>query len=531
MRRIICLLFLCMTGSASFAQIEGRSGGILKPEQGLMDIRHYTVQLTIDPGNKRIAGTTVIKLVTKEPVRQLVFDLSDSLPTTKAVIDGKSAPFTHSGNLLKITVPQQLPAGVHEASIHYGGKPIVAKRPPWKGGFTWDTDSSGNPFIAVTCQLEGGKIYYPCKDHPSDEPNEGADLIITVAKGLVVAGPGLLVNRTTKGKQTTFHWQTKYTINNYSIVFNVGKFQVVERKYRTVDGHTVPLQFYVLEQHKSKAEHHLDIFERTIQMQEKYFGEYPWVKEKIAICETPHLGMEHQTMNAYGNKFKYTQVGGQDFDGLMHHEFGHEWWGNKITANDWADMWIQEGICTYGDALYIRDYEGEPAHQKRMREIAMHTANIRPIVQGKDLATDSVYISDIYGKGALFMHTLRYIIGDSIFFPALKAFATDPKYTYDNKVTTKDVQDHFSKASGKVLKPLFDLFIYSTNKLDIRVKQVSPNQYSLTLQNIKMELPVEVVTDGQEQLMELNGNSQIVTSQTAPIVDPDGWYLKRIILE
>jgi hypothetical protein len=52
-----------------------------------------------------------------------------------------------------------------------------------------DKDSSGNPFIAITCQLDGGKIYFPCKDHPSDEANEGADLIITVPKGLVVAGP------------------------------------------------------------------------------------------------------------------------------------------------------------------------------------------------------------------------------------------------------------------------------------------------------------------------------------------------------
>ena len=123
------------------------------------------------------------------------------------------------------------------------------------------------------------------------------------------------------------------------------------------------------------------------------------------------------------------------------------------------------------------------------------------------------------------------MLGDSIFFPALKAFATDPKYTYDNKVTTKDVQEHFSKASGKDLKPLFDLFIYSTKKLDIIVKQVSTNEYSLTLQNINMELPVKVVTDGREEVMELNANSQVVKSELPPIVDPDGWYLKRVILE
>ena len=166
-----------------------------------------------------------------------------------------------------------------------------------------------------------------------------------------------------------------------------------------------------------------------------------------------------------------------------------------------------------------------------MRDIAIHTENKAPVVQGKDLATDTVYIGDIYGKGALFMHTLRYVIGDSIFFPALKAFATDPRYTYDNQVTTKDVQDHFSKAAGKNLKPLFDLFIYSTKKLDIIVKQVSDNEYALSLQNVSMPLPVTVLTDGKEQVLMLDGKSQRIRSETLPVPDPEGWYLKRVILE
>jgi aminopeptidase N len=530
MKISLSILLLFCAGSL-VAQIQGKSGGILKPEQAIMDIRHYTVQLTVDPTKQTITGATTIRLVTNQATPLLLFDLSDSLPVSKTWIDGRVARFTHEGNLVKISRDGGIAAGTHEAKIQYGGKPIIAKRPPWRGGFTWEKDSTGNPFIAVTCQLEGAKIYFPCKDHPSDEPNEGADLIITVPKGLVVAGPGLLVGKSQKAPQSTFHWQTRYTINNYSIVFNVGKYKVVERPYHTVAGNTVPMQFYVLEEHLAKAAKHLDIFQRTAETEEKYFGEYPWVKEKMAICETPHLGMEHQTMNAYGNKFRYTQVGGEDFDWLMHHEFGHEWWGNKVTASDWADMWIQEGICTYGDALYVRDHVSEAAYQKRMRETAMHTANKVPVVQGRNLDTDTVYTGDIYGKGALFMHTLRRVIGDSIFFPALKAFAMDPRYTYDNKVTTIDVQEHFSKAAGKDLRPLFDLFIYSTKKLDIVVKQQSANEYALSLQNIAMRLPVTVVIDGKEKQMMLDQNPQTVKSESTPIADPEGWYLKRIIIE
>jgi aminopeptidase N len=139
------------------------------------------------------------------------------------------------------------------------------------------------------------------------------------------------------------------------------------------------------------------------------------VKEKIGIVETPHLGMEHQTMNAYGNKFRYTQVGGKDFDWLLTHEFGHEWWGNKVTVKDWADYWIHEGICNFGDVLYTRELEGESAYLRRFQQMALNFRNQKPIIIGKDIDEETAYHDDIYGKGAFFMHTLRYVIGDSIF--------------------------------------------------------------------------------------------------------------------
>lgn len=529
--KILVFAWILFSALPAMAQIEGKSGGKLKPEQAIMDIRHYTVQLDVNVDNHSIRGATTIRMVTLEPTSTLLFDLSDSLPVSSVTVDGKKVSFKHAGNLVHITAGSSLPAGKHETKISYGGTPIVAKRPPWKGGFTWEQDSTGNPFIAVTCQLEGAKIYFPCKDHPSDEAEEGAELIITVPKGLTVTGPGLLISSKTSAGRSTFHWKTNYTINNYSIVFNAAKYQLVRRNYKTIDGNTVPMEFYVLAEHASKAEKHLDIFERTVRQEEKYFGEYPWAKERIGICEIPHLGMEHQTNNAYGNHFRYSKVGGEDYDWLMHHEFGHEWWGNKVTANDWADMWIQEGIDTYGDALYIRDYDGEEAYMRRMRETAMHTSNKVPIVQGKDLDTDTVYTGDIYGKGALFMHTLRYVIGDSIFFPALKAFATSPAFTYTNRVVTKDVLDHFSKAAGMDLKPLFDLFIYSTNKLDIHIKQTNPGEYAVSISNIAMNLPVNLIVDGKPQKTVLGAKPVVIKASSPLLADPDGWYLKRIIWE
>ncbi|WP_144914187.1 M1 family metallopeptidase [Mucilaginibacter frigoritolerans] len=524
------LLFALFAASRLHAQ-ELTSGGKLKPEQAIMDVRHYTISLNVDFAQRSIDGFTTIDVIMAQPTHVLLFDLLDSLNVKQVLVNNKKQPFEYKDNLIRVNMNAELPAGKASVRVIYGGKPHVARRPPWDDGFIWAKDSTGHQWMAITAEGTGGKLYFPCKDHPSDEPNEGVDMFITVPKDLVVAGPGLLQKVTNHGDKATFHWKTNYTINNYSILFNVGDFAVVTRQYTTVDGHTVPLQFYVLKEHESKAAHHLDVFEKTIHEQEKYFGEYPWAKEKIAICETPHLGMEHQTMNAYGNKFKYTKVGGEDYDGLMHHEFGHEWWGNKVTAKDWADYWIHEGICTYGDALYVREFEGEAAYNKYFQNASFRFGNKIPIVMGKDIDEEAAYNGDIYGKGAFFMHTIRYIMGDSLFFPALKKFVTSPKYTYDNLVNTDDVQQFFSQESGRDLKPLFDLYIRSIDKLDVHIKQLSGNHYLIQLQNMTIPLPIEVTTNEGTKRMIIDQKGLLVSSNTVPEIDEDTFYIKKITIE
>lgn len=522
---VLCFAFLAVQSQNLI------SGGQLKPLQAIMDIRHYTVALDVDPVQKTINGTTDIDLLLSRNTDTLLFNLVDLYKVDKVLVNGKVQNFQHHDHLLYITGKTPFAAQKTTVSITYGGTPAVAARPPWDGGFTWAKDSLGNPWIAVTDEGEGATILFPCKDHPSDEPNEGADMLITVPKGLMAVGPGLLQKSTTKRNKTTWHWKTRYTINNYSILFNVGKYKLVSRPYTTVNGNTVPMDFYVLEYHADKGQHHLDVLERSIRVQEKYFGEYPFVKEKIGICETPHLGMEHQTMNAYGNNFKYTKVGGADFDWLMHHEFGHEWWANKVTNKDWAHYWIQEGICVFGDAMFTREAEGEEAYLKKMRSSIRGFQNQKPVVLGESATEDDAYHPDIYSKGAFFMHSLRFIIGDSIFFPTLKGFATDPRFTYDNMVTTDDVEKYFSKAAGRDLKPYFDFFLRTTNKLEIHIKQTGETKYQVKSLNLDMTIPLQVTTDKGVITIQLDKKGTTVTSETLPLIDVKGYYLKKVIYE
>lgn len=529
--RLILFLFFSLIALNQSAQ-NLKSGGVLKPEQAIMDIRHYTVALDVDPEQKTINGYTEIDLNLLKPSDILLFDLWHGLTISKVWVNGKTQNFTHTNDdLVKIDLTQSLPAEKVKVKIAYGGKPAVAERAPWIGGFQWEKDSKGNPWISITCQGEGAKIYFPCKDHPSDEPNEGADMIITVPKGLVVAAPGLLQKVTNKKNKSTYHWKTNYTISNYCILFNAGKYKVVKRVYTTIEGNKVPMEYYVLEENADKAEKLLDLYEQSAGILEKYFGEYPWVKERIGLSETPHLGMEHQTNIAYGNKYRYQKLGEKDFDWLLHHEFGHEWWANKVTNRDWAHMWIQEGICSFGDAMATRELAGEEAYLQRMKRTAINIQNRYPVVRGEEVDSDSSYHGDIYGKGAFFMHTVRYVIGDDVFFPTLKKLATDPQYTYDNFVTTDDVEQLFSKASGKNLKPLFNFYLLTTKKLEILVKQTGDKTYDVNIQNFDMPLPVEITTTSGTQRMELGKNPVKLTSDKTPLIDEKVYYVKRVILE
>ncbi|MEJ7626156.1 MAG: M1 family metallopeptidase [Ferruginibacter sp.] len=515
------------------------SGGKLKPLQAIMDIRHYTVALDVDIERKAIKGYAEIELNLSAPTDTLLFDFNQSYKIIKIVVDKKEQSFTVKEDQIFIINKSGYMASKHTARIYYEGNPPVPIKPPWDSGFTWAKDKSGNPLVNITCQFAGAKIYFPCKDHPSDEANEGADLFITIPNGLSVAGPGLLQSvKAAKDKKATWHWKTNYTISNYCIVFNIGKYKVYNRNYTTCEGNIVPIQLYILEQDTARAKYLLDIKERDAHILEKYFGEYPWVKEKIGIAEIPNSGMEHQTMITFDLNEKFISIPGNlDYGSVYFHEFAHEWWANKITNKDWAHMWIQEGITTYAEALAMRELGGEAAYDLNIlnnRYKSSTRGNKQPIVPGEGLKVRDVYGGgDIYNKGAMLLNTLRYVVGDSLFFPTLKKFITNVKYPYNQFFTSDDVEQFFIKETGKDLKPIFDFYLRTTKKIEINVYQQNSDTYYLAVENAPMDsLPLDISTDTGIIHTTMNATMEKkfqIKSRTLPIIDPRGWYLRKVI--
>lgn len=530
------LFFLCFFAKNALAQNRDisymSSGGKLHPLQANMDIRHYTIILDVDIDKKTIFGSTEIDMILSKPADTILLDLVYLLKVEKVKANDKQVNFQHVKDKIYITSTSPFQAGKQKITIFYGGEPPVAVKPPWFGGFTWTKDRSGNPWVAINCQKEGGRLYFPCKDHPSDEPNEGVDLFITVPASLVVAGPGLLMDVKTKKEKKTFHWKTNYTISNYCILFNIGKYEVISKDYKTIDGNIVPIQYYVLQEDTAQAKKIIELKERDSRVLEKYFGEYPWVKEKIGIAAVPNPGMEHQTMITFQNKFDYTDIGGQPYSANLFHEYAHEWFANKVTNKDWAHMWIQEGIATYAEALIHFELGGQAAYDDLINRHRRSIRAKKPMVGGEELSEDETYNgNDIYTKGSFFMHSLRYVLGDEVFLPTLKKLATDPKYTYDQFVTTQDVEQLFSMEAKQDLKPLFDFYTRTNDVLDIAVKEVGAGKFTIKLNNFFMALPMDITTEKGTTKMLIPKEGITVQSAFPPQVDLKNNYLKKISIQ
>jgi len=518
--------YLCLIGAGYTQEVTDWTwGGPIDPLQEKVEIDHYEINLEFVPEKQWIQGSVKVSFDCGEKLDTLRLNLIKSYEVTRVEIhQNEAAEFKHFGDTLDIYIPDGC---AEQATIYYQGKTPIASKPPWTGGFTWTKDDLGNHWMGLSSQNEGAKIFMPCLDHPSSEPSRGIDLHLTAPEPYFVASNGVLVGQKQTEDKITYHWATQYPINNYNINFTLGIFHEESKLFSSISGEQVPMVVYSLAENKDKAPMLLSVLENSTRTHEKFFGEFPFPKDKIAVVETPYLGMEHQTINGYGNNYQFVRTGEVFHDWLLHHELGHEWWGNKVSVADWADFWIHEGLCTYGDWLFYLEHAGEEAYRKRVNDHIKLIKNERPIVGPKDSTSDETYQLDIYYKGAYVIHTLRYILGDEVLFPLLKAFLSDERFTYHNLVNTKDFTDFVQQFSGKDLGDFFDLYLHTADLPEVKVVKQKKDRYKVSLKNVNLTLPIDIHTSEGIQRVEISSEPVIVTSKEPIKVDPDNWYLKK----
>jgi len=447
--------------------------GSIGPERVWWDVLHYDIHVTPDYNARAITGETTIqyKVVKDQYSDYMQIDLQQPLKIDTLYYDGKlyinypQKPFYNEGNVWHVPLPKAPKNSVHVITIIYHGNPRIAKNPPWDGGWIFTKDAEGRPWMTVACQGLGASVWYPCKDHQSDEPDNGASLSITVDTSLVAVGNGRLKEKKPGGALATWTWEVKDPINNYNIIPYIGKYVTWHEDYQGEKG-KLDCDYWVLDYDLEKAKKQFTQVDDMLKCFEFWMGPYPFYEDGYKLVETPHLGMEHQSAVAYGNKFMNGYLGrdlsgsgwGKDWDYIIVHESGHEWFANNITSNDIADMWVHEGITDYTETLFVQCKSGKDAANAYTQGLRRSIRNDKPVIGPYGVNQEGS--GDMYNKGNNIMHMVRQIIdNDSLFRNILRGLN---ETFYHKTVDSKDIENYIIKKSGKDLSKLFDQYLRTT---------------------------------------------------------------------
>ncbi|HBH85825.1 MAG: hypothetical protein A2X05_00370 [Bacteroidetes bacterium GWE2_41_25] len=431
--------------------------GLLDEYRAGYDVTFYDLDLHIDPDKYTIGGEVIICLRAVSRLKNIRFDLHENLHIESLKFSGKEIPFVREESAVIASLEDSLVVGTtYSLIVVYEGKPVIAKNPPWSGGVVWDRDKNGNPWIGVACETEGAGIWFPCKDHLSDEP-DSVRLRITVPEGLQVVSIGVLESHVSQPGMETYTWRTHYPVNIYNITFYTGKFSYFTDTLATEEG-ILNLEYYVMPENLQRAKEHFTQVPEIIRIYSDCFGPYPWLKEGFKLVEGPFGGMEHQTAIAYGSGYKnFPALGGDD---MIVHEAAHEWWGNAVSVSDFCDIWLQEGFATYSEILYVERKKGfESSLTYASSYIASMINNKLPVAGPPDVNYWDNRDNDVYNKGAMVLHTMRNIINDSLlFFDILQTFYRE--HAAASHVTTADFIEIVERKTGKDWDKFFEAYIY-----------------------------------------------------------------------
>ena len=477
--------------------------GNLNDNRSSYRVSFYDINIDFDIEKKSIDGYVTIKAKSLRDLNSLQVDLAENLSIKKVTHEGDKLFFSREYDAVLIDFISTIKKdSIFEFTVFYQGIPQSADNPPWAGGFTWSKDKDGRDWIAVSCEGEGARIWWPNKDHITAE-GDSVRMAYTVPSNMVAVGNGKLKSVVNNGDKSTYEWFVSNPINNYNISVQIGNYVAVQDTF--IKGDKIhDMNHYVLDYNKELASNYFTQSKEVIRFYEKYFGDYQWYEDGYKLIEVPYLGMEHQSAVTYGNGFSiYNGVRSKSWpmygvmDPLIIHETGHEWFGNSVTASDPTHIWIHEGLQVYSEAIYFEDkFKSYEVGVHYLNTLKNRIVNEIPIV-GRENENHWALHGDTYMKGAWVMHTLRSVIkNDEIWFEILKEFMTENAKGFAN------TNDFFKKVYNKTGEDYWyfaQQYFYSPNQPELEYYQTDEEfYYRWNNVNDNFTMPLDLLVNGKE---------------------------------
>ena len=480
--------------------------GELLPERICYDVQRYDLNINIDVKKKALSGYVDFKAIAVNDFTALQIDLASSMYLDSVIYKDRPLTTNRTEDAVLVNFPQIDQGNSFAFRVYYHGVPQEAKNPPWDGGFVWRKDEMGRDYISVACEGDGCGLWWPLKDHISDEPDNGASMTFTVPEDLYCVSNGRLISTSEnpENKTKTYTWEVLSPINNYNISVQLGNYVLLQDTVYRDNGNLETMNHYVLDYHKDVASTVFPQARQVIRFFEKYYGDYQFWNDGYKLVEVSYLGMEHQSAVTYGNV--WNNWGGdhrswtKDYygiiDGLLFHETAHEWWGNSITATDPAHVWIHEGMATYSESVFIEDQLGYNVMIDFMLRKRNGIRNKLPIVGPEN--QNYWAFGDSYNKGAWALHTLRHLIdNDRLWWDILKSFAIN---NAKSNVNTEDFQRHVEEKYGSSMSYFFKQYFYD-NKIPLLEYYQDKGKLYFTWKNVheSFVMPLDIEVNGVEK--------------------------------
>lgn len=516
------------------------------PGDASIDVTYYglDLRLTTSPASLRGAATITLKSTTAA-LSSFYLDLNSTAATTgeglrvdSVKVGNQKLTFQHAQNKLTITPSQPLATGqALTITVFYQGVPNSSAQ----GSFKFDKhETTSDPVIWSLSEPYGAPDWFPCRDTPADKA-DSSSVRITAPAQFVSVSNGKLVSTTSNADGTkTYFWKNSYPIAQYLISIAVSNYAQYDTPF-TYGSQTMPVTHYIYPENLASVQTNLALTPSMLQLFTNRFGPYPFLREKYGHAQFAYGngGMEHQTITSMEIRSLIPTV--------IAHELAHQWFGDKITCRDWQNIWLNEGFASYGEAVYTESVGGQAGYQSYMNTF----------MSAARLATGSIYVQDIsnvnnifnsnrtYAKGAVVLHMLRGIVGDSTFYRTLRTYAATPALAY-NTAVTEDFQAVAQQVSGKDLAYFFKQWIYGegypTYKATItgggksvmvrlqqsNTKSSNPASFTMPVQMLVQsaagDTTVTVFNDQADQTFTVSGKGVV----TNVVIDPNNWILKTI---
>ncbi|MGI8952763.1 MAG: M1 family metallopeptidase [Chitinophagaceae bacterium] len=491
-------------------------------------VYYYRCEWNIDPSMRYISGKVTSYFKITSSTNRIVFDLTNQLIVDSIYWHNRKINFNQTSNeTLSVHFPLFYSINKKDSiSIFYHGSPAG-------GGFGSFVQTTHNnvPIIWTLSEPYGAKDWWPCRNGLDDKA-DSIDIFISHPFNYNASSNGILESKITKNGITISHYKHRYPIASYLVAIAVTNYSIFT-KHVQLNNVFLPVISYIYPENLSVFENNNYIVMRALKLYNETFTNYPFLNERYGQTQFSWGGgMEHQT-----NSFVVSTD-----ENLMTHELSHQWFGDKITCGSWRDIWLNEGFATYiADIFYTEKFH--PALAKT--NIANDLNYIVSQPGGSVWVDDTTNVNRIfdgrltYDKGAFLLRMLRWTLGDSIFFKALREYQNDPKLAY-NFAFTKDLQQHFEQASGTNLNYFFKQWFYGQGypsftvnwlqvdreTINLTISQATSAPSSVDFFRVPLALTFKNATQQKTIVVNNHINNQKVTVQIGfvadtVLIDPD----------